>query len=328
VSEKAAAADFIGVSVQPMVKMDGYEIILGSSPDPQFGPVLLFGTGGILVEVFKDRALGLPPQTTTLARRMMEQTRIYTALRGIRGRPPVDLAAMEQLTVRFSRLVVEQRWIKEIDINPLPASPERILALDALVVLYGPEAAESRLPRLAIRPYPARHAKPWTMIDGREAMIRPIRAEDEPAAVRFHESPSERTVHLRYFFPMKLSRRIEHERLSRICFVDYDREITLVAEPAVPQPGEPQIVAAARLIENPGTPDAEFAIIVADAFQRLGLGTELLKRLVEIAPKEDIKRIVGSILHDNAGLLRVAERLGFELHGSPEGGAMRVERQL
>src|SRR6202042_25203 len=106
--------------------------------DAQFGPVLLFGTGGQLVEVFKDRALALPPLNTTLARRMMEQTKIYKALEGVRGRKPVDLAALEQLLVRFSRLVVEQPWIKEIDINPLLATPERLVALDARIVVHGP----------------------------------------------------------------------------------------------------------------------------------------------------------------------------------------------
>src|SRR6516225_5781009 len=133
-----------------MVKMDGYELIIGSSLDPQFGPVLLFGTGGQLVEVFKDRSLGLPPLNTTLARRMMEQTRILAALKGVRGRPPVDLPALEQLMVRFSDLVVEQRWIKEIDINPLLASPERLLALDARVILHGPDMEEPDLPPPAI----------------------------------------------------------------------------------------------------------------------------------------------------------------------------------
>jgi acetyltransferase len=232
------------------------------------------------------------------------------------------------LIVRFSQLVVEQRWIKEIDINPLLASPERILALDARVVLYGPEVTESQLPKLAIRPYPVQYAKPWTMKNGREVMIRPIRAEDEPLLVKFHESLSERTVYLRYFYPMKLSQRVEHERLARICYVDYDREMTLIAELLAPQPGEPQIIAAGRLIKIFGTADAEFAIIAADSFQRFGLGTELLKRLVEIAPKEDIKRIVGSILHDNAGMLRVTQRLGFKLHGLPKDGVMRVEHRL
>ncbi len=134
---KLAREHFQGVTVQPMIKLDGYEVIIGSSIDPQFGPVLLFGTGGQLVEVFKDRALALPPLNTTLARRMMEQTKIYTALKGVRGRKPVDMAALEDLMVRFSQLVVEHPWIKEIDINPLLASSDRLLALDARVVIYG-----------------------------------------------------------------------------------------------------------------------------------------------------------------------------------------------
>ncbi len=122
--------------MQPMVKLDGYELILGSSVDPQFGPVILFGSGGQLVEVYRDRALALPPLNTTLAQRMMEQTRIFTALKGVRGRKPVDIAALEHLLVRFSQLVLEQRWISEIDINPLLASSERLLALDARIVLH------------------------------------------------------------------------------------------------------------------------------------------------------------------------------------------------
>src|SRR5579884_243658 len=154
VAEKAGKQHFMGVTVQPMVKFDGYELIIGSSVDPQFGPVLLFGAGGQLVELFKDRALALPPLNTTLARRMIEQTKVYTALKGVRGRKPVDIGELQELLVRFSQLVVEQPWIREIDINPLLASPERLLALDARVVVYGPEVQPEQLPRLAIRPYP------------------------------------------------------------------------------------------------------------------------------------------------------------------------------
>ena len=136
VAKIASESDFLGVTVQPMVRAEGYELILGSSIDSQFGPVILFGSGGQLVEVYKDRAVGLPPLNTTLARRVMERTKILTALKGVRGRKPVDLAALERLIVRFSYLVTEQSWIKEIDINPLLASPEGLLALDARVVLH------------------------------------------------------------------------------------------------------------------------------------------------------------------------------------------------
>src|SRR5262249_45747083 len=133
VSEKAGAQQFLGVTVQPMVERDGYELILGSTIDAQFGPVILFGSGGVMVEVYRDRALALPPLNTTLAQRLMEQTRIFAALRGVRGRQPVDLSALEQLLVRFSQLVVEQPWIKEIDINRLLATPDRPLVLDARI---------------------------------------------------------------------------------------------------------------------------------------------------------------------------------------------------
>ncbi|MGB5636384.1 MAG: acetate--CoA ligase family protein, partial [Waterburya sp.] len=171
---------FLGVTVQPMVQLHGYELIIGSSIDEQFGPVLLFGTGGELVEVFKDRALALPPLNTTLAQRTIEQTRIYEALKGVRGKKAVDLTALTKLMVRFSQLVVEQPWIKEIDINPLMVSEDRLLALDARVILHDPKASKSDLPPVAIRPYPSQYIKPWTLNDNKQITIRPIRPEDEP----------------------------------------------------------------------------------------------------------------------------------------------------
>ncbi len=188
--EKIVGPDhFSGVTVQPMVRLEGYELILGSSIDPQFGPVLLFGSGGPLVEVYRDRALALPPLNSTLAQRMMEQTRIFIALKGVRGRKPIDLPALEGLLVRFSQLVVEQPWISEIDINPLLASPERLLALDARVVLHAPGTDPDHLPRPAIRPYPSQYVSSWVMKNGAAVTLRPIRPEDEPLMVEFHDYP-------------------------------------------------------------------------------------------------------------------------------------------
>jgi acetyltransferase len=323
VRDRAGPGHFDGVNVQPMVKLDGYELIVGSSLDPQFGPVLLFGTGGQLVEVFRDRALGLPPLNTTLARRMMEQTRILTALKGVRGRRPVDLAALEQLLVRFSDLVVDQRWIKEIDINPLLASPDRLLALDARVIVHGPEVKESDLPRPAIRPYPTHQIEAWTANDGTTLLLRPIRPEDEPLLVAFHETLSERSVALRYFHAMKLSARVAHERLTRICFIDYDREMVLVAERQAD--GGREILGVGRLSKMRGTDDAEFALLISDAFQRRGLGTVLLDRLIKIARAEDIRRIVGSILPENLGMRRICEKLGFRMSHDVEDGVVKAE---
>ena len=318
----AAVSGFLGVTVQPMVSLDGYEIIIGSSLDSQFGPVLLFGTGGTMVEVFKDRSLALPPLNTTLARRMMERTKLYTALKGIRGRRPVDLNALEDLMVRFSRLVIEQRWIKEIDINPLVASPERLLALDARVVLHDPGTKEQDLPRSAIRRYPLQYVEPWTMRDGAAATIRPIRPEDEPMMVKFHESLSEQSVYFRYFRLMKLSQRVSHERLTRICFIDYDRELALVVE------REGEIVGVGRLTRIRGTSSAEFAVVVSDKCQGRGVGSELLRRMVDVARREKITLLVGEILPENRNMHRICEKAGFKLKHSVMDPVVRAELDL
>ena len=318
----AAVHGFPGVTVQPMVSLEGYEIIIGSSLDPQFGPVLLFGTGGTMVEVFKDRALALPPLNTTLARRMMERTRLYAALQGIRGRRPVDLNALEDLLVRFSRLVIEQRWIKEIDINPLLASPERLLALDARVVLHHPDSIERDLPRSPIRRYPLQYVSPWTMSDGSQATIRPIRPEDEPMMVKFHESLSEKSVYFRYFRLMKLSQRVSHERLTRICFIDYDREMALVVERA----GE--ILGVGRLTRIRGANSAEFAVVVCDKCQGRGVGSELLRRMIAVARGEKIALLAGEILPENRPMQRICEKAGFKLTHSVMDPVVRAEMEL
>jgi len=328
VTERAGAEHFLGVTVQPMIKLEGYELILGSSVDLQFGPVLLFGSGGQLVEVYRDRALALPPLNTTLARRMMEQTRIFTALQGVRGRSAVDLVALEKLLVRFSHLVVEQRWVKEIDINPLLASPEHLLALDARVVLHPTDLPEEQLPKLAIRPYPHQYVTPWTMKDGTLVTLRPIRPEDEPLMVKFHGKLSDRSVYFRYFGALKLSQRVAHERLIRICFQDYDRELALVADCKGPDTGEHQIRGVGRLTKTHGTNEAEFAVLVCDECQGKGLGTELLRRLLEVAREEKLSRVTGYILPENVEMARVCQKLGFELRRNMDDSTLHAVYQL
>jgi acetyltransferase len=313
VTEKKGAEHFQGVTVQKMIKLaDGYEIILGSSIDPQFGPVLLFGMGGQLVEVFKDKSLSLPPLNTTLARRMMERTKIYHALKGVRGRKPVDLAALEKLMVGFSQLVAEQRWIKEIDINPLFASGDDLVALDARVILHDPKTTEAQLPKLAIRPYPTQYIGAWKMKDGKKVTIRPIRPEDEPDMVTFHGGLSERSVYLRYFSPLNLQQRVAHTRLVRICFNDYDREIALVAEHQNGD-GKSQIVGVARLSKLHSTDAGEFAVVVTDQWQHKGLGTELTKRLVQIAKHEKLGSLVAYTLRENKDMQTMCKKVGFKV---------------
>ncbi|MCZ7649078.1 MAG: bifunctional acetate--CoA ligase family protein/GNAT family N-acetyltransferase [Planctomycetota bacterium] len=321
------AGDFLGVTVQPMVPLDGYELIVGCSPDPIFGPVVLFGTGGQLVEVFKDRALGLPPFNATLARRLMEQTKILTALKGVRGRKPVDLAALENLLVRFGRLVVEQPRIQELDINPLLASGERLLALDARVVLHPASVPDAELPRPAVRAYPSRYVEDWTMPDGTRVAFRPIRPEDEPALAAFHATLSDRSVFLRYANKLGLGERIAHERLARLCFVDYDREIPLVVEHRA-EDGKPALVAIGRLSKRHGAAEASFALLIADRFQGRGLGTELLRRLVRVARDEKIERLAAGILAENKNMQSVCAALGFSLSPSGQDGVLIAELML
>jgi acetyltransferase len=330
VREAVGIEQMQGVTVQPMVRQSGaYELIVGSSVDAQFGPVLLFGSGGQLVEVYQDHMLALPPLTTTLARRLMERTKIFQALKGIRGREAVDLAALELFLVRFSRLILEQPRIRELDINPLIASPEGLIALDARVVLHDPATPDSALPRPAIRPYPTQYIGSWVSKDGMPVEIRPIRPEDEPLLVKFHETLSERSVSLRYFHPMKLSTRVAHDRLTRICFNDYDRELALVATRKDPWTSAPEILGVGRLSRLRAVEaEAEFALLINDQYQGRGLGTELVRRLLEVACAEGLRRVHADILPDNREMQRVCEKLGFTLSRSIDEPVVRAAIDL
>jgi acetyltransferase len=280
----------------------------------------LFGLGGTLVEVFEDRVIGLPPLNSTLARRMMEQTSIYNALQGIRGRIPVDLRALEQLLVNFSYLVVEQPRIREIDINPVLASSDALIALDGRVILHDPDLSRKHLPGTAIRPYPSHYIVHWKTRKGTPVTLRPIRPEDEPWMVTFHQTLSEQSVYYRYFTPLKLAERVAHERLTRICFNDYDREIALVADHET-APGKHEILGVGRLSKIHGVNEAEFAIIISDVWQRQGLGTEFLKLLLRIGRDEKLDRLSAHILPENVHMLSICTKLGFQAHhelGDPE----------
>ncbi len=328
VETKLGQGNFLGTTVQPMVNLAAsHELIIGSLVDPQFGPVLLFGHGGRLVEVVKDRSLALPPLNTTLARRMMEQTRIWQALQGVGGQRPVDLAALEGVLVRFSQLAVEQPWIAEMDINPLVASPEGIVALDARIVVHGPEMTEENLPRPAIRPYPTQYVSQWTLKNGDEVLIRPIRPEDEPLMIKFHEQLSDHSVYMRYFQPLKLSQRTSHERLTRICFIDYDREIALVVEKKAAD-GTPEILAVGRVSKIHGTDEAEPAELILDAYHHQGLGTELFRRLIAVAREEKIGRLVATILLENREMIAICKKLGFHLETDMEDQTVQAEMRL
>jgi acetyltransferase len=329
----AGERGFLGVSIQRMVKRAGYEVVLSSRIDPQFGPVMVFGASGRLGRALKDQALALPPLTMTLARRMLEQTRVFAAFLGEHGDEPVDLTALENLIVRFSNLVVEQRWIQEIRIDPLLVSPDGALALGARVTLLDPSVTEDQLPRLAIRPYPIQYVSEWTMRDGTRVLIRPIRPDDEPLIVGFHQTLSDQSIYMRYFHAMKLSQRVAHERMVRICFNDYDREIALVAEQVGPaasgeETDAKRILGVSRLSKIHGTADSEFSLLVNDNYHGNGLGTELLRRLIEVARDERLACVLADILPANYPMQHVCEKLGFRLKRDIGGELVKARLDL
>lgn len=314
---------FDGVSVQPMVRECGHELIIGSSVDRQFGPVILFGAGGVLVEVFKDRALGLPPLNRTLARRLMERTRIYEALKGVRGQKPVNIEALETLLTRFSLLLVDFPEIQEIDLNPVLAMPERVLALDARLLLGPAETPPEQRPRLAIHPYPNQYVGSFRLKDGREAIVRPIRPEDEPLITALHAGHSEHTIRMRFFSMVKT---LSRDSLIRLCHLDYDREMALTA--VLRDDGGPRLLGVSRYYLNPETGEAEFALVVSDAYQRQGLGRHLMQRLIAVARERGVKRLIGQVLAENAPMLRLLNSLGFSQPVPAEDQIVRVEMDL
>jgi len=220
--------------------------------------------------------------------------------------------------VRFSQLVIEQPWIKELDINPLLASPEGLIALDARIVLYG---AGEAAPSAVTAPYPMQHVGSWRSKSGTEIAIRPIRPEDEPALARFHETLSETTVYQRYTEALNLSRRIAHERLTRICFIDYSREMSLVAEV------DGDIVGVVRLDRRPDN-RAEISVVLSDSYQGQGIGAELVRRSVSIAKDLGIAQVTAEMLPENRVMAHVFESVGFELRPTPNRDRVQARLSL
>ena len=244
----------------------------------------------------------------------MKRTKIFTALGGVRGRQPIDLEALARLLVRFSDLVMEQMWIQEIDINPLLVSARRLLVLDARVVLHQKDTLAP--PRPAIRPYPVQYIWPWRLEDRTDVIIRPIRPEDEPLIARLHAKVSERSAYQRYFHFFAMNRRIAHERLVKVCFGDYDRQIALVVE----RPGsEVQIIAVGRLSKARFMNEAELALLIVDERQGQGVGTELMRRLLEIAGAERLGQITLDLLEDNREMMELCRQAGFHLSAPASG---------
>lgn len=326
--QAAPQAGFEGVSVQPMVTERGLEAIVGCTVDEQFGPVLLFGTGGTLVEIFRDRALGLPPMNRTVARRLIESTKLYSVLAKPGSGGERRLEELEEILVRFSTLVLNHPEIQEIDVNPLWIGSERILALDGRVVLY-PAGVER--PPLAISPYPRQYESKWTFRDGTPVAIRPIRPEDEPLLVDLFTTFSLHTIHMRFF---GLIKQMTHEQLTRFCHIDYDREIALVAlcrdgPPACPEPGPPErLIGTARLVLESDWQTAEFAVVVGDPWQHRGLGRHFLELMIQYGQQRGLSEIHGDVLTANEPMLALCRELHFSLHPLAATDIVRVRRKL
>lgn len=302
---------FQGVTVQAMVRTKGLELILGSSCDPQFGPVLLFGAGGVMVEIFGDRSLGFPPLNTTLARRMIQKTKISHALQGFRGQQGVSMPFLEETLINFSQMIASLPRIKECDINPLLASHNTLTALDARIVLHAGDEAD--LPKLSIRPYPIEYVTKKPLKNGQTIILRPIRPDDEPKVKAFHKELSENSVRQRYFEFKSLDERTAHNRLVLICSDDFDHQIALVAEPE----DKSEIMGIARLTRFASGKVADLKMLIGDAFHGIGLGTLMVEELLSIAKQEAVTEITAQILSENSGMLHILKKVGFTFCEDP-----------
>jgi len=296
-----------GVTLQPMVPGVDVELILGVKKDKDFGPVILFGTGGVLTEVFRDRAIGFPPLNRTLARMMMRETRAYGLLQGFRNRAGADVSALEEIMIRLAQLVVDFPEVEELDINPLATIGGKFLALDARMAIT-PDPAVKAPFHLVISPYPDQYeSTAWTK-DGVKLLVRPIKPEDAPLLTDLFEHLSPESVYFRFFRPMK---RLPMDMLIRFTQIDYDREIALVAIQEAEE-GD-RMLGAARVIKEPHSQKAEFSVLVCDECHGRGIGAALLRKCLSIAQERGIKHIWGVVLPGNSQMLALGRKLGFEI---------------
>jgi len=318
--EKVPEATILGVTIQKMVKNNGHELILGSKKDPVFGSVILFGMGGIYTELFKDRAIGFPPLNQVLAHRIIERTKAYTLLKGFRGLPPVNMTKVEEAMIKFSQLIVDHPEIKEVDINPLIASGDEVIAVDSRIIIdHDPE----KHPHLVISPYPSKYKKEITLKDGSKVLLRPIKPEDEYLWLEMFKNFSQETVRYRFF---RIIKDTPHEMRTRYCNIDYDREIGIVAE--TEEDGKKKLIGVTRIIVEPkNNGEAEFALVVCDKCHRLGLGSEFIDYTFEIAKDKNLKKICGIVLKDNTPMISLCREKGFKLsEGDP--GEYKIEYDL
>jgi acetyltransferase len=303
-------AEILGVTVQPMIKKQGYEVIIGAKTDPLFGPVILFGMGGVGVELFKDFAIGIPPLNQTLVRRMIEETKVYQLLKGYRNVPPANIKLLEEIIVRFSQMLVDFPQLKEVDINPLFINEKEAFAIDARIVIDKERVFAKLEPHqhLVITPYPKKYETLWKLRDGRTVLLRPIRPEDEPLWLEMFQNFSEESIRYRFF---QIIKDTPHETRVRYCNIDYDREIAIV--PELTEEGRRKILGVVRVSIEPDGKAGEIAFIVADPWQGLGLGTKLVDYAIEICKERGIETLYAIILPDNYRAISLLKKMGFKI---------------
>ncbi len=307
VRERQPGASIHGVTVQKMVEVIDYELILGAKKDPDYGAVILFGMGGIGVEIFQDYAVGLPPLNQALARRLMEDTRIYKMLQGYRGKTPADLRQLEQILVSFSNLIVDFPEILVMDMNPLAVCNGKAVALDARIIIDTQhERQEGHFAHLVITPYPMRYITPWHLRDGTEVLLRPIKPEDEPLEHEMFTTLSETTLRERFYQTIKT---ITHEMHARFCNIDYDREMAIVAE--VKEKGKRRIIGIASFVIEPDSRKCEFSVLVHDDYQGRGLSSKLVDMIIGIADEKGLEEFYGYIEPTNRKMGNLTAKLGM-----------------
>jgi acetyltransferase len=311
-----------GVTLQPMIQRGDYELLLGAKKDPSFGPVILFGMGGIYAEILRDRAIGLPPLNLLLARRLMEKTRVYRLLQGYRNRPPANMELLQETILRLAQLVVDFPEIVELDMNPVIVTDGKPQVVDARIIL---EATDISSPlHLVISPYPEQYESHEITSAGLEVFIRPIKPEDAPLLVELFDTLSPTSIYYRFFGPLKV---LPHSMLVRFTQIDYDREIDMVALEKITGDRE-RMLATARVMSDPDGKKAEFAILVGDPWQGKGVGARLLERCLAIAKERGIETVWGIVLHENTGMRALARKLGFKVSRSDEPSELELTIDL
>jgi len=320
VQKKHPNARINGVSIEPyLARPNGRELMIGVVRDPTFGPIITFGAGGSEVEIFSDRAVALPPLNRFLVQDLVRSTRAAQLLGDFRNMPPIKMEALENVLLNISEMVCELPWLQELDLNPLIVDDNGAIAADARIVIDYASTAGDRYSHMAIHPYPVHLIQDWEQPDGRTVTIRPIRPEDAEMEQDFVKRMSDESKYYRF---MDTLRELTQPMLVRFTQVDYDREMALVA--TLPgEEGKAMQIGVARYVTNPDGETVEFALAVADDWQKHGVGRKLMSVLIESARQKGYRAIVGDVLTQNSKMFRLMASLGFTIHAHHEDPAVK-----